>query len=145
VAPLMMAGHPTCKYVATISTSYALQAMNTIRRALTVGGPTFIHCLNPCPKGWDFDPYLSHELGELAVNTGIWPLYEIENGKLKLYGKTEQIAKGKYKRLPVRDYLLKQGRFAHFEEEDIQFFQSKVDEMWEEWLVPGIIPLKKEL
>ncbi len=145
VAPLMMAGHPTCKYVATISTSYALQAMNTIRRALTVGGPTFIHCLNPCPKGWDFDPYLSHELGELAVNTGIWPLYEIENGRLKLYGKTEQIAKGKYKRLPVRDYLLKQGRFAHFEEEDIQFFQSKVDEMWEEWLVPGIIPLKKEL
>jgi len=145
VAPLMVAGHPTCKYVGTISTSYALQAMNCVRRALSIGGPTFIHCLNPCPKGWDFDPYIAHELGELAVNTGIWPLYEVIEGRLKLYGKTEQIANGKLKRLPVRDYLLKQGRFAHFTEEDIDFFQSKVDEMWEKWLVPGVIPLRKDL
>jgi len=145
VAPLMVAGHPTCKYVGTISTSYALQAMNCVRRALSIGGPTFIHCLNPCPKGWDFDPYIAHELGELAVNTGIWPLYEVIEGRLKLYGKTEQIANGKLKRLPVRDYLLKQGRFAHFTEEDIDFFQSKVDEMWEKWLVPGVIPLPKDL
>jgi len=69
--------------------------MNSIRRALSVGGPTFIHCLNPCPKGWDFDPLLAFELGHLAVNTGIWPLYEVECGKLKLYGKTEQIAKNR--------------------------------------------------
>ncbi len=145
VAPLMAAGHPTCRYVATISTSYALQAMNVVRRALSVGGPTFVHCLNPCPKGWDFDPYLSHELGELAVNTGIWPLYEIENGVVKLYGKTKQIADGKFQRLPVREYLEKQGRFNHFIDEDVEFFQSKVDEMWTKWLVPGIIPLRAEI
>lgn len=145
VAPLIAAGHPTCRYVATISTSYALQAMNVVRRALSVGGPTFVHCLNPCPKGWDFDPYIAHELGELAVNTGIWPLYEIENGVVKLYGKTKQIADGKFKRLPVRDYLEKQGRFNHFIDEDVEFFQSKVDEMWTKWLVPGIIPLRAEI
>ena len=85
------------------------------------------------------------ELGELAVNTGIWPLYEIECGKLKLYGKTEQIANGRFKRLPVRDYLLKQGRFAHFIDDDIDYFQSKIDEMWNKWLVPGIIPLQKDI
>ncbi len=145
VAPLMAAGHPTCRYVATISTSYALQAMNVVRRALSIGGPTFVHCLNPCPKGWDFDPYLSHELGELAINTGIWPLYEIENGVVKLYGKTKQIADGKFKRLPVKEYLEKQGRFNHFIDEDVEFFQSKVDEMWTKWLVPGIIPLRNEI
>ena len=145
VAPLIAAGHPTCRYVATISTSYALQAMNVVRRALSVGGPTFVHCLNPCPKGWDFDPVQAHELGELAVNTGIWPLYEIENGVVKLYGKTKQIADGKFKRLPVRDYLEKQGRFNHFIDEDVEFFQSKVDEMWTKWLVPGIIPLRAEI
>jgi len=50
-----------------------------------------------------------------------------------------------FKRLPVRDYLLKQGRFAHFVDEDIEYFQSKVDEMWTKRLVPGIIPLKAEL
>jgi len=145
VVPLMLAGHPTVRYLATISTSYPLQAMNSIRKALSVGGPTFIHCLNPCPKGWDFDPLIAFELGQLAVNTGIWPLYEVECGKLRLYGKTEQIAKARFKRLPVRDYLLRQGRFAHFSEEDVEFFQSKVDEMWERWLVPGVIPLDKEL
>jgi len=79
------------------------------------------------------------------VNTGIWPLYEVIEGRLKLYGKTEQIANGKLKRLPVRDYLLKQGRFAHFTEEDIEYFQNKIDEMWEKWLVPGVIPLLKDL
>src|SRR3974390_3454451 len=75
VAPLIVAGHPTVKYVATISTSYPLQAMNNVRKALSIGGPTFIHCLNPCPKGWDFDPAIAYELGELAVNTGSWALY----------------------------------------------------------------------
>ena len=45
----------------------------------------------------------------------------------------------------VREYLLKQGRFAHFTEEDIEYFQGKVDEMWERWLIPGVIPLRKEV
>jgi pyruvate ferredoxin oxidoreductase beta subunit len=49
------------------------------------------------------------------------------------------------KRLPVRDYLLKQGRYAHFIDEDIDFYQSKIDEMWNRWLVPGVIPLQKDL
>jgi len=145
VAGLMIAGHPTCKYVATVSTSYALQAMNAVRRALSIGGPTFIHCLNPCPKGWDFDPIIAYEIGHLAVNTGIWPLYEVENGELKLYGKTREIAEGRFKRLPVEEYLLKQGRFAHFTDEDIAFFQSQVDDMWNNWLVPGVIPLRKQV
>ncbi|HYB76713.1 MAG TPA: pyruvate synthase, partial [Candidatus Bathyarchaeia archaeon] len=104
----------------------------------------FIHCLNPCPKGWDFDPMLAYEIGHLAVNTGIWPLYEVEKGELKLYGKTREIAEGRFKRLPVADYLLKQGRFAHFTNEDVEFFQSQVDDMWNNWLIPGVIPLRKQ-
>lgn len=75
--------------------SYPLQAINNVRKAVSIGDPMFIHCLNPSPKGWDFDPTIAYELGEL-VNTGIWPLYEVENGKLSLYGKTEQTAKGKH-------------------------------------------------
>ena len=145
MAGLMIAGHPTVKYVATMSTSFALQGMNNIRKALTIGGPTFIHCLNPCPKGWDFDPIMSYELGELSVSTGIWPLYEVEEGKLKMFGKSKMIADGKLARLPVKDYLLKQGRFAHFTSDDVDYFQSKIDDMWTKWLVPGIIPIRKEI
>jgi pyruvate ferredoxin oxidoreductase beta subunit len=143
-AAMLAAGHPTCRYVATVCMSYGLLAMNCIRKALSIGGPTFIHSFDPCPKGWDYDPFISHELGELAITTGVWPLYEVEDGVLRLLGKSKQIAQGRYKRQPVRDYLLRQGRFAHFVEEDIEYFQKKVDEMWEKWLLPGVIPFRKE-
>jgi pyruvate ferredoxin oxidoreductase beta subunit len=145
MAGMMAAGHPTCRYVSTVCMSYGLHAMNSIRKALAIGGPTFIHSLDPCPKGWDYDPILSHELGELAVNTGVWPLYEVEDGVLRLTGRTEQIAAGRIRRQHVRDYLLKQGRFAHFTDDDIDYFQSKVDEMWEKWLIPGVIPFRTEI
>src|SRR2546422_698557 len=78
-------------------------------------------------------------------NTGVCPLYEVEDGVLRLTGRTQQIAAGKIRRLPVRDYLLRQGRFAHFTKDDIDYFQSKVDEMWNKWLVPGVIPFRKEV
>jgi len=144
-AGMLAAGHPECRYVATICMSYGLLGMNSIRKALSIGGPTFVHSLDPCPKGWDYDPYISHELGELAVTTGIWPLYEVENHTLRLLGKTKEIAEGRYVRQPVGDYLLKQGRFAHFTKDDIDYFQSKVDDMWKKWLIPGVIPMMKDV
>jgi pyruvate ferredoxin oxidoreductase beta subunit len=142
-AGMLAAGHPECRYVATVDASYAVEMMNKVRKALTIGGPTFIHSLDPCPKGWDYDPMLSHELGELAVETGVFPLYEVENGVVRHYGKTKAIVEGR-PRKPVREYLLKQGRFAHFTEEDLEYFQSKVDEMWNKWEIPGVIPFWKE-
>jgi pyruvate ferredoxin oxidoreductase beta subunit len=45
----------------------------------------------------------------------------------------------------VADYLLKQGRFAHFEDEDIEYFQNKIDQMWNKWLIPGVIPFRTEV
>ena len=54
-------------------------------------------------------------------------------------------AAGRIRRLPVRDYLLKQGRFAHFTKDDIDYFQSKIDDMWTKWLIPGVIPFRKDL
>jgi pyruvate ferredoxin oxidoreductase beta subunit len=137
VAGMLAAGHPECRYVATVDASYPLEMMNRVRKALSIGGPSFLHSLDPCPKGWDYDPMLSHELGELAVESGVWPLFEVEDHILRFYGKSKAIAAGR-KRLPVRDYLLKQGRFAHFTDEDIAYFQRKIDEMWNRWLIPGV-------
>jgi pyruvate ferredoxin oxidoreductase beta subunit len=145
MAAMLAAGHSECKYVGTVDASYAVDFMNRIRKALSIGGPTFIHSLDPCPKGWDYDPMLSHELGELAVLTGVWPLFEVENHVLKMYGKSKAIVEGRQKRLPVRDYLLKQGRFAHFTEDDIDYFQAKIDEMWTKWLVPGVLPFATDV
>ncbi len=143
-APMIATGHPECKYVATVSPSYPVDNLNKIRKALSIGGPTFIHSLNPCPKGWDIDPMYSNDLGEVAVESGVWPLYEIENGKITMTGKSKNIATGRLKRKPVREYLLRQGRFAHFTDEDIDYFQSKIDDMWEKWHVPGVLPFAVE-
>jgi pyruvate ferredoxin oxidoreductase beta subunit len=139
-APMMAVGHTQCRYVATACPSYPLDMMNKVRRALTIGGPTFVHVLDPCPKGWDFDPMYAHELGKMAVECGVWPLYEIEEGKLKLGGRTKQIVGGTTKRKPVSEYLRRQGRFAHFTQEDVDFFQGEVDKMWEDWSFPGVVP-----
>ena len=139
-APMLAAGHPDVRYIATSCASYGLDLNNKIRRALTIGGPTFIHNIDPCPKGWDYDPKYSHELGMLAVETGLWVQYEIIDGELVLNGASRSIARGIRRRKPIEEYLTRQGRFAHFTSEDIAHFQQRVDESWEKWWIPGVIP-----
>src|SRR5262249_54737333 len=54
VAGMLAVGHPTCKYIATACATFPpMDYMNKVRKALAVGGPTFIHTYDPCPKGWD--------------------------------------------------------------------------------------------
>src|SRR5438445_3476800 len=137
VAGMLAAGHPNVKYIATAIASFPpLDLLNKVRKALAAGGPTFIHTLDPCPKGWDYHPRYSDKLGELAARSGIFPLYEIENGVVKMTYRPPQ------PRVPVKEYLEKQGRFAHFGAEDFEYVQSQVDVMWNEWEIPGIIPMK---
>ncbi len=144
-AVMLAHGHPESRYIATGCASYATDMMNKVRKALSLGGPTFIHTFDPCPKGWDYDPMYSHELGLLAIDTGLWVQWEIEDGKLTYNGRSRTIASGRRKRKPISEYLKRQGRFAHFTEEDIVYFQTKVDAMWDEWGTPGISPVKLEL
>src|SRR5438094_8959479 len=90
---------------------------------------------------WYYIRMLSYEHGELAIATGIFPLYEVEDGGVKYYGKTKSLVEGRARK-PVREYLLKQGRFAHFTEEDLAYFQAKIDEMGQKWEVPGVLPFR---
>jgi pyruvate ferredoxin oxidoreductase beta subunit len=141
IAPMLAVGHPTCRYVATASATFpALDFMNKVRKALAIGGPTFIHTFDPCPKGWDFHPKYSRELGEVGVKSGIFPLYEIIDGQVVYTYDARK--KG---RIPVREYLEKQGRFAHLIDEDVDHIQRMVDSMWNEWEVPGVAPFKAGL
>ena len=76
----------------------------------------------------------------LAIETGLWVQYEIIDGELILNGPSRSIARGIRQRKPIGDYLTRQGRFAHLTAEDIKYFQDKVDETWEKWYMPGVIP-----
>jgi len=141
-AAMMAAGHPECRYVASACTAYPIDLMNKVRRALSIGGPTFVAILCPCPKGWDFDPRYSHEMGEMACKAGMWANWEMMDGKLTFQTPSSGIIKGMVERAPVTEYLQRQGRFDHLIKEDIDHIQKQLDKIWGEWGIPAILPFK---
>jgi pyruvate/2-oxoacid:ferredoxin oxidoreductase beta subunit len=80
--------------------------------------------LVPCPTGWRTPSDISPELSILAVETNVFPLYEVEDGKRYTINHEPRC-------LPVQEYLLRQGRFRHLKEEQIRQIQMDVDEEWE--------------
>ncbi|MFC1920317.1 thiamine pyrophosphate-dependent enzyme [Chloroflexota bacterium] len=119
--PLIMAAHGI-PYVATASASYPDDLIAKIKKARDIGkGFKYIHIQAPCPTGWRFPENKTVEVGRLAVETGMWKLFETENGtKTKLTYKPES-------RRPVTDYLEAQGRFSRLEKKDIEIIQKDVD------------------
>lgn len=129
--PMIMAAHGI-PYVATVIPSYPLDFINKLRKAKQIKGTKYIHILSPCPTGWRFPGSKTIEIGKLAVQTGMWALYEIENGKFKLSGPSKSLL-DKTKRKPVELYLKAQGRFKHLTDKDIAEIQGWVDETWEKY------------
>src|SRR5438477_10497353 len=72
MAGMMAAGHPECRYVATVDMSYPVLAMKSVCKALSIGGATFIHLADFCPEGWACYPMQSRVAGGLAVLRGVW-------------------------------------------------------------------------
>lgn len=93
-------------YAATASISHWRDLMNKVRKALSYDGPTFIHLLTPCNRGWRFDPQLTVQIARLAVQTRYFPLYEVENGR---YNITVPVPTP----LPLEEFIKAQGRMAH--------------------------------
>ena len=129
--PLIMAAH-RIPYVATACPSYPTDFVTKLRKAKEIKGTKYIHILAPCPTGWRYDTSKTVELGRLAVQTGLWALFEIEHGKFKLSPPSDRLI-DKAKRKPVQEYLALQGRFRNLTEEDIERIQKWVDEDWEQY------------
>jgi pyruvate ferredoxin oxidoreductase beta subunit len=129
--PLIMAAH-RIPYVATACTSYPLDFVNKLRKAKDMKGTKYIHLLAPCPTGWRYDTSKTIEMGRLAVQSGLWVLYEIENGKFRLNVPSDRLV-DKTKRKPVKDYFATQGRFRGLTEEAVQRIQKWVAEDWEQY------------
>jgi len=115
-------------YVATVLAAEPLDLARKIEKAKSLHGPRLILALAPCPTGWDFDPMHSVEIGKLAVQTGVWPLKEFVNGHVT-HSKVPR------PRLPVEEYLARQGRFAHLfaprrNDALLEAIQRRVDTYW---------------
>jgi len=116
--PAIAAAH-NIPYVATACPSYPFDLMEKVKKGLAVEGPAYIHVLSPCPTGWRCAADLSVRVGRLAVKSGVFPLYEVENGSYRLNMDFPRL-------LPVKDYLKSQGRFRHLKDEDIARIQATV-------------------
>ncbi len=128
--PMIMAAHGI-PYVATASAAYPLDLFDKVRKAKKIRGTRYIHIHTPCPPGWRIPDNKTVEVGKLAVQTGMWILYEIEHGEFKLSPPSRPLL-NKARRKPVELYLRMQGRFSHLSEEDIKKIQEWVDRRWEE-------------
>jgi pyruvate/2-oxoacid:ferredoxin oxidoreductase beta subunit len=119
----IMAAHYN-PYSATATIGFPRDLQQKIVKAKSIRGTKFIHMLVPCPTGWKTASDLSPELSILAVETNIFPLYEVEDG-------TRYTLNREPRHIPVQEYLQKQGRYRHLKEEHIRQIQRDTDEEWE--------------
>ncbi len=111
-------------YTATMSIAYPDDLVKKVLKAKSLNGYglRYLHILAPCPTGWRSEPSKTIELARLAVQTGIFPLYEFENLSS---GKILEI--NEIGHLPVEKYLSAQGRFSHLKKDDIEKIQKEVE------------------
>lgn len=125
--PAIIAAHGI-DYVATASAAYPLDFYDKVVKAKSIPGPKYIHVHTPCPAGWGFSPRYTVKIGRMAVETGLFDLYEREKGQFRLTGASEKML-GK-ERKPVADYFATQNRFKGMDAEKIRVLQAEVDEKW---------------
>jgi pyruvate ferredoxin oxidoreductase beta subunit len=116
--PAIVVAH-NVPYVATACPSYPFDLMDKVKKGLETSGPAYVHIFSVCPTGWRCLPELSVRIGRLAVETGIFPLYEVENGQYKLNFDFPKLR-------PIDYYLKLQGRFKHLSPDEIKKIQDRV-------------------
>ena len=124
----MIAAAHGAPYVAQAAPHRARDLMRKVQAAVAVEGPAFINVLSPCPRGWRYPPEQTIQMCKLAVDTCVWPLFEIVDGRLKITVKPRE-------KKPVEEWLKSQGRFKHLftpkNQHMIQEIQAQVDANWE--------------
>ena len=132
--PRIMAAHDI-PYVATASVAFLEDYRRKLKKAAQVvrerKGLAYIHAHTPCSTGWRFPAYQGIEVARLAVETNLWPLYQIEEGVLSL---TKKVKSPK----PVTEYTKLQGRFRHLSTGQIQTLQQYADQ-----LINSLLPKKE--
>ncbi len=102
-----------------------------VEKALSMEGPKFINVFQPCMLGWVYEPELTCELGRLAVDSCMWPLYEVVNGQYRINYKPKE-------KKPILEWIKPQGRFRHLLKPEnrplLDEIQANVDKGWEDLL-----------
>ena len=103
--PLIAMAHGI-PYVATASVANLRDLERKVTFAMGIDGARYVHIHVPCPLGWGSVPADTIKIARLAVESGLFPLFEAEHGQIT--GRTKIRRK-----VPVDEYLRLQKRFAH--------------------------------
>ncbi|MBI1987156.1 MAG: hypothetical protein HYS70_02265 [Nitrospinae bacterium] len=118
----IMAAHDI-PYVATASVALLKDYQRKLLKAAQVvknrQGMAYIHAHSPCPPGWGFPASKTIEVARLAIQTGMWRLYEIEHGK-------HHATKTPFAPQPISEYIKAQGRFSRLTDEQISLLEAQV-------------------
>jgi pyruvate ferredoxin oxidoreductase beta subunit len=104
-APAIFAAHGI-PYCATATVGFWPDLRRKVKKAMSIEGAKYIQIHCACPPGWGQQDTQTINIARLAVETGLYPLIEFENGKLS------NVRKIKVK-TPVEEYLKVQKRYAH--------------------------------
>ena len=118
----IMAAHEI-PYAATASSGYLPDLLRKVEKARSIRGFRLITLLVPCLDGWGVPEDQGIGLTRLAVESGVFPLYEVEDGH-------RYTLSGPGKTRPVRDYLEVQRRYRDLDEDAVETLQREVDEGW---------------
>ena len=118
-------------YAAQASPHRARDLMKKVQKAVNIDGPCFINVFAPCPRGWRYDPADSIQIAKLAADTCVWPIYEVEDGRVSVSYKPRE-------KKSVEEWLKAEGRFKHLfkpgNEELREEIQADIDRRWERLL-----------
>ena len=121
--PAIAAAH-NIPYVATACPSYPIDLVQKVKKAADIKGPAYVHILSVCPTGWRAAPELSIKLGRLAVETGVFPLYEVEKGQYRMSMDFPKLR-------PIKEYFKLQGRFRHLTDDMIEEIEKRLYQEYE--------------
>jgi pyruvate ferredoxin oxidoreductase beta subunit len=93
-------------YVATASVGNIPDLEEKVSKAINIRGSRYIHIHVPCPLGWGFPTSDTIKVARLAIQCGLFPLFEAENAKIVKSVALDDL-------IPVDNYLMSQKRFAH--------------------------------
>jgi pyruvate/2-oxoacid:ferredoxin oxidoreductase beta subunit len=118
----IMAAH-RIPYAATACIGFPEDLIRKVKKAKEIRGTRFLHLLSPCPTGWKTAEHMSPKVALSAVETNIFPLYEIVDG-------LDYTINHVSRNLPVEAYLSLQGRYKHLTPEQAREIQAETDRKW---------------
>ncbi len=118
--PLMMT-MSKARYVATASPAFVRDLVLKVKKALC-NKPSYLHILCPCIVSWKMKPDQTISLSRKAVQSGLFPLWEFENGVFRRTVK-------QFDNTPIEDFLKAQKRFSNLTEEGLLEIKNYIASM----------------